>query len=63
MEKKSVPHETVHEWQTASATIRENVQQQTQARVAVVSVLNSEKVCKYNQRPDRLELTFVGEGR
>jgi hypothetical protein len=29
----------------------------------VVSVLNSEKVCKYNQRPDRLELTFVGEGR
>jgi hypothetical protein len=63
MEKMSVPHETVLEWQIASSDIRDNVKQQTQARVEVVSSLKREKVCSYAQRLRALKLTSAGKGR
>jgi hypothetical protein len=63
MEKMSVPHETVLEWQIASSEIRSSVEQQTQARVEEVSSLKREKVCSYVQRLQALELTSAGEGR
>jgi hypothetical protein len=63
MEKMSVLHETVLEWQTASSNIRNNVKQQTQARVEVISSLKREKVCSYAQSLRGLELTSADKGR
>ena len=56
MEKMSVLHETVLEWQTASSNIRNNVKQQTQARVEVISSLKREKTKEEERKSKKREV-------